>query len=439
MQIKIDKGLNVPISGRPELTISDANAAKTVGLVGWDTPGLKPKMAVAVGDRVKLGQTLFIDKRNPEVCYTAPGSGVVSAINRGERRVLNSVVIELDGDDAESWSTESKDTRKTLCESGLWTTLRTRPFGRIPQPDTTPNSIFITAINTNPLAGDPALVIREDPDAFLAGIRVLSQLTDGKIFVCTRPGTDIPCPESEQVVHAEFSGPHPAGLVGTHIHFLDPVSIKKTVWHIGYQNTMAIGRLFSTGRLPTERVIALGGPMVKNPRLLRTRRGASTADILDGEIERGNARVISGSVLSGHRASGMLGWLGTYHNQISVIAEGNPREFLSWLRPGHNKYSALRTYASTWLHKGDYDLTSSQNGSPRAMVSTGSFERVMPLDILPTVLLKALLVRDTDSAQQLGALELDEEDLALCSFVCNGKYNYGPHLRKALDEIEANG
>lgn len=439
MQIKIDKGLNVPISGRPELTLSNANAAKTVGLVGWDTPGLKPKMAVAVGDRVKLGQTLFIDKRNPEVCYSAPGSGVVSAINRGERRVLNSVVIELDGDDAESWSTESKDTRKTLCESGLWTTLRTRPFGRIPQPDTTPNSIFITAINTNPLAGDPALVIREDPDAFLAGIRVLSQLTDGKIFVCTRPGTDIPCPESEQVVHAEFSGPHPAGLVGTHIHFLDPVSIKKTVWHIGYQNTMAIGRLFSTGRLPTERVIALGGPMVTNPRLLRTRRGASTADILDGEIERGNARVISGSVLSGHRASGMLGWLGTYHNQISVIAEGSPREFLSWLRPGHNKYSALRTYASTWLHKGDYDLTSSQNGSPRAMVSTGSFERVMPLDILPTVLLKALLVRDTDSAQQLGALELDEEDLALCSFVCNGKYNYGPHLRKALDEIEANG
>jgi Na+-transporting NADH:ubiquinone oxidoreductase subunit A len=439
MQIKIDKGLNVPISGRPELTLSNANAAKTVGLVGWDTPGLKPKMAVAVGDRVKLGQTLFIDKRNPEVCYTAPGSGVVSAINRGERRVLNSVVIELEGDDAESWSTESKDTRKTLCESGLWTTLRTRPFGRIPQPDTTPNSIFITAINTNPLAGDPALVIREDPDAFLAGIRVLSQLTEGKIFVCTRPGTDIPCPESEQVVYAEFSGPHPAGLVGTHIHFLDPVSIKKTVWHIGYQNTMAIGRLFSTGRLPTERVIALGGPMVKNPRLLRTRRGASTADILDGEIEKGNARVISGSVLSGHRASGMLGWLGTYHNQISVIAEGSPREFLSWLRPGHNKYSALRTYASTWLHKGDYDLTSSQNGSPRAMVSTGSFERVMPLDILPTVLLKALLVRDTDSAQQLGALELDEEDLALCSFVCNGKYNYGPHLRKALDEIEANG
>ena len=439
MHIKIKKGLDVPISGKPELTLSDANPVKTVGLVGWDTPGLKPKMAVAAGDRVKLGQTLFIDKRNPEICYTAPGSGVVSAINRGERRVLNSVVIELDGDDAETWSTDDKDIRKTLCESGLWTTLRTRPFGKIPQPDTTPNSIFVTAINTNPLAGDPSLVIGEDPEAFLAGLRVISQLTEGKTYVCTRAGADIPCPDGEQFVHAEFSGPHPAGLVGTHIHFLDPVSIKKTVWHIGYQNTMAIGRLFTTGRLPTQRVIALGGPMVKNPRLLRTRRGASTADILDGEMQSGNARVISGSVLSGHRASGMLGWLGAYHNQISVIGEGSPREFLSWLRPGHEKYSALRAYASTWLHKGDYDLTSSQNGSPRAMVSTGSFERIMPLDILPTVLLKALLVRDTDSAQQLGALELDEEDLALCSFVCNGKYNYGPHLRKALDEIEANG
>jgi len=439
MQIKINKGLDVPISGKPELTLSDANPVSTVGLVGWDTPGLKPKMAVAAGDRVKLGQTLFIDKRNPEVCYTAPGSGVVSAINRGERRVLNSVVIELDGDDAETWSTDDTDIRKTLCESGLWTTLRTRPFGKIPQPDTTPNSIFVTAINTNPLAGDPSRVIGEDPEAFLAGLRVISQLTEGKTYVCTRAGADIPCPDGDQFVHAEFSGPHPAGLVGTHIHFLDPVSIKKTVWHIGYQNLMAIGRLFTNGRLPTERIIALGGPMVKNPRLLRTQRGASTADILDGEMQRGNARVISGSVLSGHRASGMLGWLGAYHNQISVIGEGSPREFLSWLRPGHKKYSALRAYASTWLHKGDYDLTSSQNGSPRAMVSTGSFERIMPLDILPTVLLKALLVRDTDSAQQLGALELDEEDLALCSFVCNGKYNYGPHLRKALDEIEANG
>ena len=246
-------------------------------------------------------------------------------------------------------------------------------------------------------------------------------------------------PEGEQFVHAEFAGPHPAGLVGTHIHFLDPVSTKRTVWHIGYQNVMAIGRLFREGRLPTERVIALGGPMVEHPRRVRTRRGASTADLLNGDLKPGNARVISGSVLSGHRASGMLGWLGAYHNQISVLEEDRSREFMHWMRLGRHKYSASRSFASTFMHSGDYPLTTTQNGSPRAMVSIGAFERIMPLDILPTPLLKALLVRDTDSAQQLGALELDEEDLALCSFVCNGTYNYGPHLRKALDDIEAYG
>jgi len=448
MRITIKKGLDVPIAGKPDPVIADATDINSVALVGWDTPGLKPSMAVAAGDRVTLGQTIFTDKRNPGVRYTAPGCGTVAAVNRGQRRVLNSVVIELDGNDAESWqvfepgqidSVEAATIRETLAESGLWTALRTRPFGRIPSLDATPNSIFVTATNTNPLAVDPALVIAEDVEAFHAGIRLVSKLTEGPIYICTRAGADIPIPEGEQYRYAEFAGPHPAGLVGTHIHFLDPVSIKKTVWHIGYQDTMAVGRLFLNGRLPTERVIALGGPMVKNPRLLRTRRGASTADILAGELHAGDSRVISGSVLSGHRASGMLGWLGAYHNQISVIQEGSPRQFLSWMRPGRNRYSSLRAYASSLLHKGDYDMTSSQNGSPRAMVSIGSFERIMPLDILPTVLLKALLVRDTDSAQQLGCLELDEEDLALCSFVCNGKYNYGPHLRKALDEIEANG
>ncbi|NIA26617.1 MAG: Na(+)-translocating NADH-quinone reductase subunit A [Desulfobulbaceae bacterium] len=448
MRITIKKGLDVPISGSPEPVIENADDVGSVALVGWDTPGLKPSMAVAEGDRVKLGQHLFTDKRNPGVRYTAPGCGTVSAINRGERRVLNSVVVQLDGDDAESWQAfgpekiadvDADTIREILAESGLWTALRSRPFGRIPATDSAPNSIFITAINTNPLAVDPALVIAEDAEVFLAGIRLLAKLTAGPTYVCTRAGADVPIPEGEQFRLAEFAGPHPAGLVGTHIHFLDPVSIKKTVWHIGYQDTMAIGRLFLTGRLPTERVIALGGPMVKKPRLLRTRRGASTAGLLVNELHAGDSRVISGSVLSGHRASGMLGWLGAYHNQVSVIGEGSPREFLSFMRLGIHRYSSLRAFASTWMHRGDYDMTSSQNGSPRAMVSTGSFERVMPLDILPTVLLKALLVRDTEAAQQLGCLELDEEDLALCSFVCNGKYNYGPHLRKALDEIEANG
>jgi Na+-transporting NADH:ubiquinone oxidoreductase subunit A len=235
-----------------------------------------------------------------------------------------------------------------------------------------------------------------------------------------------------------FEGPHPAGLVGTHIHFLEPVSETRIVWHIGYQDVMAIGRLFVTGRLPVERIVALGGPMVREPRLLTTRLGAHTSEIINGELAKGNVRVISGSVLSGHRAAGWAAYLGRYDTQISVLPEGNPREFLAFIRPGFGKFSTARAFAGKLFGK-DYRFTTSQNGSPRAMVSIGSFEQVMPLDILPTPLLKSLLVRDTDGARELGCLELDEEDLALCSFVCNGKYEYGPHLRKNLHEIEVNG
>jgi len=448
MRITIKKGLDVPISGSPDPVIENARDVSSVALLGWDTPGLKPSMAVAEGDRVKLGQVLFKDKRNPDVPFTAPGSGIVAKVNRGERRALQSVVVELDGSDEETFpvvdagkidALDAGEVRRVLVESGFWNSLRSRPFGRIPQPDAKPNSIFVTAMDTNPLALNPAMVIAENSEAFVTGLRLIDKLSDGPTFVCSAPDADIACPDIDTVKHVEFAGPHPAGLVGTHIHFLDPVSVKKTVWHIGYQDTIAVGRLFLTGRIPTERVIAVGGPMVTRPRILRTRRGASTTDLLVRELRPGSSRVISGSVLAGHRAAGALAWLGRYRNQLSVLQEGSPREFLGWMRPGRNKYSALRAYASTFLHKGNYDFTTSQNGSPRAMVSTGSFERVMPLDILPTALLKALLVRDTDSAQELGCLELDEEDVALCSFVCNGKYNYGPHLRKALDEIEANG
>jgi len=448
MLITIKKGLNIPVAGKPRQEIDTANEVNSVASLGLDTPGLKPRMAVQQGDRVKLGQPLFIDKRNPDVPFTSPGTGVVSIINRGERRILHSVVIELDGPDATAFpvfeptgidNIDASDVRRIMIESGQWTYLRTRPFSRIPAPGDSPHSVFVTAIDTNPLAPDPAVIISEASEAFVAGVKIVSKLTDGPTYLCTRPDSGLPVPEGEKIRHAEFAGPHPAGLVGTHIHFLDPVSVKKSVWHIGYQDTIAVGRLFLTGRLPAERIVGLGGPIVKNPRLLRTRRGASTTDLLQGELRPGKARIISGSVLAGHRASGTLAWLGRYRNQISALQEGKPREFLSWMRPGHNKYSALRAFASTWLHKGDYDLTTSQNGSPRAMVSIGSFERVMPLDILPTILLKMLIVRDTEAAQELGCLELDEEDLALCSFVCNGKYDYGPHLRKALDEIEVNG
>lgn len=447
MQFKIKKGLNIPLAGAPSQSISAGAEVTSVALFGPDTHDLKPRMLVREGDRVNLGQPLYEDKQNPGVQFTSPGSGVVTAVNRGERRVLQSVVVRLEGDDAEEFDTFSTErlysleagaVRNNLQASGLWTAFRTRPYSKIPAVDASPRALFVTAIDTNPLAADPAVIIEAKKEAFAQGLEIVSKLTDGHVYLCTAVDSGIECPSGEQFIHAEFSGPHPAGLVGTHIHLLEPVNEHKVVWHIRSQDVIAIGELFATGRLPVERVIALTGPMVKNPRLIKTRLGANTSDLLRGELAAGDVRVVAGSVLNGHRAAQWAAYLGRYDRQITVLQEGNPREFLSFMRPGLGKFSAARAFAGKLFGKG-YRFTTSQNGSPRAMVSIGSFEQVMPLDILPTPLLKALLVRDTDGARDLGCLELDEEDLALCSFVCNGKYNYGPHLRRNLHEIEVNG
>ncbi len=448
MRIKLKKGLDIPLQGRPQQLIGDAPEVSSVAVLGTDFAGFAPRIAVQEGQRVRLGQTLVTDKRNPEICFTAPGSGEVTAIHRGARRALQSIVVRLDGDDEETFDVihpermaeaRVETIRANLLASGLWTAFRTRPFSRVPPPETEPAAVFVTAIDTNPLAPDPSVIIAEATEAFDFGLRIIARLTGGYLYICTAPRASIACPGGEQLQHVEFSGPHPAGLAGTHIHFLHPVGEKARVWHIGYQDVIAIGRLFETGRLPVQRVVSVAGPCVIEPCLLRTRLGARIYDLLRGKIRPGKVRLISGSVLSGHRATGPLAWLGRYHNQVTVLEEGTEREFLSFMKPGTHKYSSLRAYASHLLHRGDYALTTSQNGSPRAMVPIGAFERVVPLDVLPTPLLKALVVRDIDRARELGCLELDEEDLALCSFVCNGKYEYGPYLRDVLDELERNG
>ena len=416
--------------------------------MGPDAIDLKPRMLVAVGDTVKLGQALFIDKQNPDVKFTSPGSGTVVAINRGERRVLQSVVIDLAENGEETFSKYSEEERRDisskkaiagLLESGLWTSFRTRPFNKIPKPDSAAAAIFVTAVDTNPLAADPAIVIEQNSEAFADGLQIVSRLTEGTVHLCTAADSTINCPADGPVKHSEFQGPHPAGLAGTHIHFLEPVSEERVVWHIGYQDVIAIGKFFATGKLFVDRIIALGGPAVDNPRLVTTRLGASIAHLIAGEYSESDVRVVSGSVLNGHRAAGWAAWLGRYDNQITVLKEGTPREFLSFMRPGVGKFSSTRAFIGNLFSGKRYAMSTTQNGSPRAMVSIGSFEQVLPLDILPTPLLKALLVRDTDTARILGCLELAEEDLALCSFVCNGKYEYGQHLRKNLREIEVNG
>jgi Na+-transporting NADH:ubiquinone oxidoreductase subunit A len=449
MHVRVRKGLNIPIAGEPEQRIYDTDAVGWVALAARDYRGLRPRLLAEVGGRVVLGQPLLEDKANPGVMFTSPGCGEVVAIHRGERRALQSVVIRLDGDDEETFgahepaalaSLDTDTVRDTLLRSGAWTSFRTRPFGRVPRADASPHSIFVTAIDTNPLAADPRIVIAERAQEFRDGLTVLSRITGGAVHVCHGPGPSLLLPPIERVKHTVFEGPHPAGLVGTHIHFLDPVSERKSVWYLHYQDVIAIGALFTTGRIHTERVISLGGPLARRPRLLRTRFGASVQDLLEGEVEPVPCRVISGSILGGRRAAGRARYLGPYDLQLSVLHEDTSRHFLDWLAPGFGKFSAIRAFAGSLRPKRhQFALTTSQMGSPRAMVPIGNFEKVMPLDILPVPLLKSLIVRDTESAKALGCLELEEEDLALCSFVCCSKYEYGAFLRETLDMIEKNG
>ena len=446
--MKIKKGLDIPVSGEPDQVIHDGPEIGSVGLLGYDYVGMKPTMLVAEGDSVKLGQALFADKNNPKVNFTAPIAGTVRDINRGARRVLQSVIIERDGDDELTFTAyDSKQLSglsagqivENLLASGLWTAFRTRPYSKIPNPETTPNSIFVTAMDSNPLAARSDIIINEYREDFINGLEIIARLTTGKLFVCKYPEADIPGGEIDAVTMAEFSGPHPCGLVGTHIHFLDPISASKTVWHLQYQDVIAIGKLFTTGRLFTDRIISLAGPMVRRPRLVRTRLGASIKSLVRDELEDSECRVISGSVLSGRRAAGWASYLGRYHNQVSVIREGGERHFLGWLAPGLKDYSATNVFASSFFKKRTFSFSSSQHGSPRAMIPIQAYQDVMPMDILTVPLLRYLLVRDTDRAQQLGCLELDEEDLALCTFLCPSKYEYGPLLRQNLNQIEREG
>jgi len=456
---KITKGLDLPLSGRPIQVIRERVQSTRVAVMADDFPGMKPRMSVEEGESVKRGQVLFEDRKNPGVLHTAPGAGRVIGIHRGARRVLQSVVIDLSDNeragtpeagecqDFSSFTNKSdsdwtrSEIRDLLVESGQWAALRTRPYSKVPAVDSEPAAIFVTAIDTSPLSPLPEVVLADQMEAFERGLGLVARLTEGKTYLCLREHSDLADKLEADVQTEYFAGPHPAGNPGLHIHLLEPVNRKKTVWHIGYQDVVAIGRLFTTGRLDVDRVIALAGPPLADPRLVRARLGVCIEDATGDEFDAdANVRLISGSVLAGKKADrDSFGYLGRYERQISVIEEGNEREFLGWLAPGKDRFSLLRIFLSSWLGSKEFKMNTSLNGAERAMVPVGSYERVMPMDILPTFLLRSMLVGDVEKAEELGALELDEEDLALCTFVCHSKIDYGPVLRRNLEIIENEG
>jgi Na+-transporting NADH:ubiquinone oxidoreductase subunit A len=449
-RIWLDRGLDLPISGAPRQEITNGPPIRSVGLVADDYVGMKPTMEVAEGDAVRLGQVLFTDKKSPGVKYTSPAAGRVASINRGAKRRFQSVVVEVEGDDRQSFASyrdqnlamlPRETVQQSLVDSGLWTAIRRRPFGKVPAVGTTPYALFVTAIDTNPLAADPAVVIATKPTEFVAGLQALSTLCDKKLFLCKSPGIDLPGEDLECVETVEFEGPHPAGLPGTHIHFLAPVSLQRESWDIGYQDVIAVGHLMLAGELLAERVVALSGPAVRDPRLIRTMLGASLADLTAGSgAASSGVRTVSGSVLAGRKAEAPMAFLGRRHVQVTQLVEGTQREFLGWMGPGFGKFSRTAAFASAWIDRArKYAFTTSAEGSHRAIVPMGLYEKVMPLDIVPVPLLKSLCIQDTEQLQNLGALELDEEDLGLCSFVCASKNDYGSMLREALATIEKEG
>lgn len=451
--MKVKKGLDLPITGAPTHTIDSAPPSKYVALLGTDFHGMKPTMHVDTGDTVKLGQLLFEDKKQPGVNFTSPASGKVVEVNRGEKRAFLSMVIEVTDEAGQTFKAHSgeeipglsyEEVKSQLVESGEWTAFRTRPFSKTPALESKPAGIFVSTIDTRPLSVNPSVIIDLHKTEFKAGLEVISKLTEGKVYLNKAPNQIIPGGELHFVETNTWTGPHPAGLVGTHIHNLLPVSLNRSVWHIGYQDVISVGHLFLTGQIFTHRYVALGGPAAKNPRILKTKRGADLSTILQNEEKSTTSpvRKISGSVLDGTTAAGSLRFLSRWSNQVTLIEEGYERDFFltkGWLSLGLDKFSISSVYLGRLIPGLKFDFTTTTNGSKRSMVPIGMYEKVMPLDVIPTYLLRSLISNDTEQAQELGCLELDEEDLALCTYVCPGKYEYGPILRNNLETIERDG
>ena len=449
--IRIKKGLNIPINGSPTEEIVDSTRSRSVAILGNDYVGMKPTMLVEEGERVKLGQALFEDKKNPGVIFTSPAGGKVESINRGDRRVLQSVVIEVEQEEeieefnryseVELDKTTSAEIRSQLIKSGSWTAFRTRPYSKIPGVEEIPNNIFISLLDTQPLSPNPEIITNLNTDNFNFGLKVLKRLVDCPIHISTGPNSNLDLPEDDQVIKHIFSGPHPAGLVGTQMHYISPASLSNINWTIGYQDVIAIGAQFRTGKVFVERVVSLAGPQVNEPKYLKTRLGACTDEVTAGQLTQRENRVISGSVISGREAIGPYAYLGRYHNQISVVAEPNSkdREFMNWLTPGPRKFSKIPLFLSSLFPKKLYKFKALMNGSDRPIVPIGVYEEVLPLNFLPAMLLRNIVLMDTEKIQALGGLELDEEDLSLCSFVCPGKYDFGSLLRAGLTKIEVEG
>ncbi len=442
--IRIRRGLDIRLKGEAEQVLVQTDPPKVVAVKPTDFHGLIPKVLVKPGDQVKAGTPLFSDKYNERVMFTSPVSGEVADVVRGEKRRVLEVRILADGhttyEDFGSGdpSTMNRETiLQKLLKSGVWPVLKQRPFDVVADPAGDPKAIFISCFDSRPLAPDLDFIIRNQGEDLQIGINALAKLTKGKVHLGLSPNTTArEFREARGVVHHTFSGPHPAGNVGTQIHAISPINKGEVIWVLGVQEVLIIGRLFRTGHYDATKIIALTGSRARDRKYHRTISGAPVKDIC-GEVPQ-DVRIVSGNVLTGDRV-GNDGFLGFYHDQLTLLPEGDePKFFLTegWASPGFDKFSASRSYPA-WLMPGKkFDMDTNQNGEERAFVMSGEYDRVFPFDIYPVHLLKAILVNDIDAMEQLGLYEVAPEDFALCEFVCTSKINSQNIVRTGLDILK---
>ena len=446
---QIKQGRDIKLKGAAPKEIVTLSLPRQVAVVPSDFKGIKASLCVKVNDAVKVGTPLFEDKHCPEIRIVSPVSGRVAAVDRGDKRFLQDILLEPDGRQEplvfrkfsarEIPGLSKEDVEKTLLQSGLWPVLRQRPFSKVAHPHESPKSIFVHAMNTEPLAPDVDFILQGKEEQFQAGLNVLQRLTKGKVYLCAKHGSRSKAlTEGRGVETHYFMGPHPAGNVSTHIHYLDPIHKGDHVWYVEAQDVLRVGSLFLEGVYPAERVVAVTGEGAGRKFYAKTIVGAPVSLLLEGSSLEG-MRCISGGVLAG-KDVGKNGFLSFYDSQVTVIPEGGKRTFLGWLSPGFDKYTFSRTFVSSFLpEKKEVSLTTDKQGSDRAIVLNHIYDSLVSLDIMPYFLLKAVIGGDIEEAEKLGILECDEEDFALCSFACPSKTDVGMIIREGLELIEKEG
>jgi Na+-transporting NADH:ubiquinone oxidoreductase subunit A len=449
--ITIRRGYDIKLKGAAVKSITPLPVSSVISIKPSDYPKVTPKLLVSPAERIEAGQCLFIDKHRPDLRFTSPVSGEIAEIGIGDKRRILEIRILPDKNNTRYIAFPKGDPStlsraaliERLIESGCWNYIRQRPYCLIANQEDTPKAIFISCFDTSPLAPDLSYIIDQEKENFATGIRALQLLSDGNLHIGLKAETTDPLINSlfagiEQKHRHYFKGPHPAGNVGIQIHHIDPIQKGEVVWYVHPQDVMIIGRLFNEGHYRADRIIALTGSCIKQPRYVQVITGQYLHSIIGEEANLDDTRIIQGNVLHGYTSSAE-DFLSFYTNQITLIPEGKTPEFLGWLLPGLKKLSLSRTYFS-WLNpKKTYSLNTNSHGEERAFVMTGQYDKVLPMNIYPVFLLKAILAKDVEKMEALGIYEVSEEDFALCEFVCTSKIKVQQIISEGLDLIREEG